>query len=114
MLGVQWQGSVYNDAMLPFGLRSPQKIFMAIADDLEWVIRRRGVQHVCHYIDDFIMCGGAASRKCTQALDTALSVSHQLGVPISQRASDRHHSPRRELESLVGLLNHACKVVRPG
>ena len=27
---------------------------------------------------------------------------------------DRKSCTRRELESLIGLLNHACKVVRPG
>ncbi len=27
---------------------------------------------------------------------------------------DKKVCPRKELESLIGLLNHACKVVRPG
>ena len=30
------------------------------------------------------------------------------------RWGDRRACSRRELESLIGLLNHACKVVRPG
>ena len=85
LLGVRWQGNMYVDAMLPFGLRSAPKIFTAIADALEWVIRRRGVQHVWHYIDDFIMCGPAASTECARALDTSLAVCRQLGVPISAR-----------------------------
>ena len=46
LLGVQWQGTIYVDAMLPFGLRSAPKIFTAIADALEWVLRRRGVRYV--------------------------------------------------------------------
>ena len=31
-LGMQWQGKVYVDGMLPFGLRSAPKIFNAVAD----------------------------------------------------------------------------------
>ena len=34
LLGVQWEGQVYVDAALPFGLRSAPKIFNALADGL--------------------------------------------------------------------------------
>ncbi len=152
LLGVQWEDAIYIDAMLPFGLRSAPKIFTAIADALEWIIRRRAVRFVWHYIDDFIFCG-PRRLQCAYALDTALSACHELGVPISshkvegpatdiavlgirintvtqtlslpadklQRLKDlltewegRRLCTRRQLESLVGLLNHASKVVRPG
>ena len=83
LLGVQWQGLIYIDAMLPFGLRSAPKIFTAIADALEWVIRHRGARYLWHYIDDFIMCGPPASMDCAHALDTALTTCRQLGVPIA-------------------------------
>ena len=33
---------------------------------------------------------------------------------VLQEWVDRKVCTRRELESLIGLLNHACKVVRPG
>ena len=42
LLGFQWRGSVFSDAMLPFGLRSAPKIFNAVADALEWCLRQRG------------------------------------------------------------------------
>ena len=35
-------------------------------------------------------------------------------VSLLAKWGDRRACSRRELESLVGLLNHACKVVRPG
>ena len=35
LLGVEWQGMQYVDAMLPFGLCSAPKLFTAIADVLE-------------------------------------------------------------------------------
>ena len=153
LLGVKWRDGVYIDAMLPFGLRSAPKIFTAIADALEWVVRHRGTRFVWHYIDDFIVCGPPKSIECACALDTALTACSELGVPISahkveglatditvlgiridtvartlslptdklQRLQrlltawgDKKSCSRRELESLVGLLNHACKVVRPG
>ena len=38
LLGMQWQGKVYIDTALPFGLRSAPKIFTAISDALEWIL----------------------------------------------------------------------------
>ena len=153
LLGVQWQGAIYVDAMLPFGLRSAPKIFTAIADALEWVLRRRGVRYVWHYIDDFVFCGPPSSTECGHALDTALTACRELGVPIAAHKvdgpatgitvlgiqvntitqtlslpqdklrrlqqllstwGDKRACTRRELQSLLGLRNHACKVVRPG
>ena len=39
LLGMQWEGQVYVDAALPFGLRSAPKIFNALADGLEWIAK---------------------------------------------------------------------------
>ena len=36
LLGVRWNGQVYVDAALPFGLRSAPKIFNVFADCLMW------------------------------------------------------------------------------
>ena len=38
LLGVTWQGNVYMDRSLPFGLRSAPKIFNAVADVLAWIL----------------------------------------------------------------------------
>ena len=153
LLGVRWSGEIFCDAMLPFGLRSAPKLFNAVADALEWCIRREGVSHVYHYLDDFIVLGPPSSPQCHHDLVKLESVCKSLGVPLAahksegpstcltflgieidsvarelrlpadklQRLStvlaswaDRKTCLRKELESLVGLLNHACKVVRPG
>ena len=153
LLGFEWGGMYYVDAMLPFGLRSAPKIFTAVADALEWVIRSRGVDIIDHYLDDFIVMGPPSSPCCSQALETMLQTCADLGVPI---AADKLEGPtscltflgieidtragtlrlpsdkldrilaslqewcgrrvcrRRELESLIGTLHHACKVIRPG
>ena len=80
LLGIQWQGGTYVDGMLPFGLRSAPKIFMVVADALEWCIREAGVSEVDHYLDDFDTLGPAGSQMCRCNLDTVMSVCRQLGV----------------------------------
>ena len=83
LLGVRWEGAMYIDAMLPFGLRSVPKIFTTIADALEWILRRRHIRFVWHYIDNFVFCGQPESTECAEALALALAASRELGVPVS-------------------------------
>ena len=150
---VCWQGQVFVDPMLPFGLRSAPKIFTAVADALHWFLLRRGIEHVQHYLDDFIIMSFPDSPQCRDELETLLQVFRELGVPVAihktegpstclvflgieidtisgelrlpqdklQRLQsllsqwgDKRACSRKELESLIGMLNHACKVVRPG
>ena len=40
LLGVRWDGTVYIDRVLPFGLRSAPKLFSAVADALQWILQR--------------------------------------------------------------------------
>ena len=153
LLGLKWEGALYVDLMLPFGLRSAPKIFNAIADAIQWHVEREGVDHVDHYLDDFIVIGPPRSPQCQQALDTMIRSCAHLGVPLASQKTvgpttcltflgitidtlanelrlppdkltrlrsllaewgDRKVCNQRELESLIGLLNHACKVIRPG
>ena len=153
LLGMWWNGSLYIDTTLPFGLRSAPKIFCAIADMVKWVIRSTGVPIVTHYIDDFIIIGPPGCSECQQSLQKALQVCSNLGLPVAPQKTEgpstcmpilgievdtqamelrlptdkmerlketlqawkmKRSCTRRELESLIGLLSHACKVVRPG
>ena len=150
---VQWEGKVYIDPMLPFGLRSAPKIFNAVADALTWHLQQSGVQFIRHYLDDFIIVGPPDAPQCQEWLAILEHECRKLGVPIAahkrdgpttrlvylgieidtvmsqlrlpreklqhlqsllQDWGDRKACSRKELESLVGLLNHACKVIRPG
>ena len=54
LLGVCWEGIIYTDRALPFGLRSAPKIFSAVADALQWIVVNKGVRNLLHYLDDFI------------------------------------------------------------
>ena len=51
LLGMQWKGGIYVDTVLPFGLRSAHKIYNALADTMQRIIRRTG-NEVLHYLDD--------------------------------------------------------------
>ena len=153
LLGMKQEGQLFVDTALPFGLRSAPKIFTAVADALQWVVRSRGVRYTAHYLDDFIVVGAPGSDECAKGLDLLLDACRELGVPIAEHkvegpvtritflgieidmvamelrllqdklqclaalVSDwrsRRSCRRQELESLIGHLSHACKVVRPG
>lgn len=46
LLGMQWEGGLFVDSALPFGLRSAPKIFAALADAAMWVLKNNGVKFV--------------------------------------------------------------------
>ena len=84
LLGMIWDGALYIDTALPFGLRSAPKIFTAIADAPEWIARRHGVNFLIHYLDDYLIIGAPNSDECRKALDILLSVFHRLGLPVAE------------------------------
>ena len=158
LLGMSWKGKIYVDGTLPFGLRSaPQKIFTAVADAVEWILRSRGggggVRDVEHYLDDFITVGPPRSPVCNENLDIVGDTCRELNLPLAEEKRvgpvtlldflgieldtvqmeirlppaklmhtkelvaswrGRKSCRVRELQSLVGSLQHACKVVCPG
>ena len=83
LLGVKWGDACYFDGMLPFGLRSALKIFTAVADALEWCLRRSWVSHIDHYLDDYITMGAPATSECQHNLSLILDKCETLGVPIA-------------------------------
>ena len=153
LLGVKWDGKVFLDMALPFGLRSAPKIFSALADALAWIAYQHGVALQIHYLDDFFMVGPSDSPICKHYYHSFLQCCHVLGVPIAMNKlvppctmltflgieidsarlqcrlpavklrrlqsliatwQGRHSCKKRDLQSLVGHLNHAAKVVKPG
>ncbi len=153
LLGMQWDGHIYVDKVLPFGLRSAPKLYNAIADALLWILERSDEVEAIHYLDDFLLFGAPDSRQCEQALTKALSRCQALGVPVASRKTEgpstvliflgveldsntmtvrlpapkldrlrreilrwegRKSCTKRELLSIIGLLQHACSVIKPG
>ena len=81
LLGMRWDEQLYVDTVLPFGLRSAPKIFDALANTFEWVLKEKGLSFIHHYLDDFITAGPPGSGECQHNLATMLEVCNQLGVP---------------------------------
>ena len=48
---------LYIDTALPLCLRLAPKIFTAIADAVEWLVKQDGVESVLHYLDNFYWLG---------------------------------------------------------
>ena len=69
LLGMTWEGGLFIDATLPFGLRSAPKIFSAVADAAEWMVRAEGVTSIMHYLDDFLLVGPPGSDVCQKSMD---------------------------------------------
>ena len=84
LLGMQWEGKLYIDTALPFGLCSAPKIFNALADAIEWVLCTGGVKYVRHYLDDFILLGPPGTNQCTRDVERVLDTFHDLGLPVAE------------------------------
>ena len=69
LLGIQWDGAIYVDRMLPFGLRSAP------------MLRRNGISKGLHYLDDFVFVARSEASADLQKR-TLLSQFDHLGIPI--------------------------------
>ena len=56
------------------------KMFTAIADAVDWVVKQDGVDFILHYLDDFLLVGAPAYQECTGAL-TTVECPWQAGPP---------------------------------
>ena len=83
-LGLQWEGVVFVDTALPFGLRSAPKVFTAIADAFQWIVVQKGVKYLFHYIDDFITVG-RSEKECQEAMQVIQEVAGKLGLPMEPK-----------------------------
>ena len=86
LLGMHWRGHYYIDTRLPFGLRSAPKLFTALADAVQWLIKSRGVDFCIHYLDDYFFV--EPPQAPTLALDTAMQVLSDLGIPVAPEKVD--------------------------
>lgn len=150
LLGFQWQGLFYMDAVLPMGCSSSCSIFEAFSSALEWVAKQKlGISGMVHVVDDFLILSESYD-KCAADMEVFVELCDRLGVPLAhgktqgpsttlpflgiildtvnlearlpQDKLDKCRSlvcefllkqkvTLRHLQSLIGLLNHACSVV---
>ena len=78
LLGVRWEGGVYVDLCLPFGLWSALKIFTAFADVPTWILLYHGISCLMHYLDDFLIFASPLTDEGCLFHDTALRVLADL------------------------------------
>ena len=109
LTGMVWRDSLFVDAALPFDLRSAPKIFTALADAAEWMVRREGVELIIHYLGDFLLMGRPVTEECTVALETLLGVFHKPGLPV---APDKLEGPTFRLVFLAFELDTVAMEVR--
>ena len=153
LLGMRWEGKVYVDKTLQFGLRSAPLIFSALADALAWIMKQKGVSFVDHYMDDFVKVGRPRSQEGYNNLQMMLRTCEDTGTPVDQGKTEgpcpvlvflgievdtiamqlrlplgklsnlkellgkwrgKKACRKRDLLSVIGVLSHACKVVKPG
>ena len=74
LLGMVWDGGLFVDTALPFGLRSAPKIFTGISDALEWIVKKEGIGWVAHYLDDFLVVATSERSQCEEDLRKMLLV----------------------------------------
>ena len=83
LLDMMWDGNLFVDCTLPFGLRSAPRIFSAIADVLEWKAKFEGIPIILHYLDDFLIISPPSSDEGSRHLHTLLALFERLRVPVA-------------------------------
>ena len=99
-----------------------------MADAIECMLKAKGVTHLAHYLDDFILIGKAGTSECQRNMQAVLKECTALGVPLarhklegpryssgygedgnktSSRKAKRSQTPNQVLAVQKG---HACKV----
>lgn len=104
-----WEGAFYIDSVLPFGLWSAPKIFTAIADAVEWMVRHKGVETLFHYLDEFLIVTQSESCQCQEDLNHLLSVFERLHIPV---ALDKLEGPTTTLTNLGLVIDTYQMVMR--
>ena len=83
LLGMLWEGALYVDTALPFGLRSTPKIFTAVADAAEWIAKQQGVAGLFHYLDDFLIVAPPDLDEGAAQLTILLALFDHLNIPVA-------------------------------
>ena len=109
LLGMRWEGTVYIDTTLPFGLRSAPLLFSALANALAWVMRKHGVTWVEHYIDDFITVGAPGTLSCTKNAAVMHEICQEVGLPVEP---DKDEGPATSITFLGLELDSVSLEVR--
>ena len=87
-LGMEWEGQVYVDGTLPFGLQSPPLLFTALGDAMQWGVERSGVVWQSHYIDDFVTVCAPGMGECECNLGILKEMCERWGLLLDKEKED--------------------------
>ena len=82
LMGMIWEDSLFVDMAFPFGLLLAPKIFTALADAPEWMVRQQGVEFIINYLDDFLVITAADDHQRSHAMRLLLETFEHLRLPI--------------------------------
>lgn len=83
LLGICWEGNIYVDQALPFGLHSAPMLFTAVADALGWAVLQAGTPYFIHYLDDYLFFVPPTDTNPGTLLSSVLATFSYLGVPVA-------------------------------
>ena len=86
LLGMQWQGGLYLDTCLPFGLQSAPYLF----NPLHWILDNN------YQVD--VVAGAPGTDECSSAVQLTLSACESLGIPVAfdkLEGPSTHHARHR-------------------
>ena len=83
LLGFQWKGKFFMDAVLPMGVSSACAIFELFSIALEWIAKSKlGATAIVHVIGDFLFIAHSRA-KCGQDVQAFVNLCVELGVPLA-------------------------------
>jgi len=80
----EWNGRIYVELFLPFGLRTAPLIFNLFSEAIHWVMQLKGYK-LCHYIDDFLLVLPPESTLIQTAANDFSKVCDTMGFTIEQK-----------------------------
>ena len=102
---MNWNTQTFIDMCLPFGLHSAPKLFNILADFLSWILEKKGVSPILHYLDNFLVMGPPLSPTHSNHLTTIMEVCSQLGILL---ALEKLEGPTQSLRFLGITLDTHC------
>jgi hypothetical protein len=109
-LGMAFAGYYFYEKCIPFGIKSGPAFFESFATAINTMASaQEGIQHLRHYLDDFILFCHPDRAESDHA--AVLSLFRQLGVPICEEPH-KLITPRTELEFLGIVINTDSMTVR--
>ncbi|MCP3931016.1 MAG: hypothetical protein GY705_18180, partial [Bacteroidetes bacterium] len=84
-LGFTWENFFYFGTTLPMGAAISCREFEYLPTAVQWILQNKfNVKDMSHILDDFMFFGPANSSQCSRHLNTFLSLSQSLGLPIKE------------------------------